>query len=96
MDDWTKNGSKGTKWPAACEAAGKAGQAWEEPCTDEEKAKRDEWCRNAGDNEWWKEPQCCEDWARAVDKDNWWKTPAAFDDWKKHGSRRAGARSRWT
>eukprot|EP00754_Rhynchopus_humris_P021737 Rhum_TRINITY_DN14758_c0_g2::Rhum_TRINITY_DN14758_c0_g2_i1::g.112933::m.112933 len=63
VDDWTKNGSKGMKWPAACEAAGKAGQAWEEPCTDEEKAKRDEWYRNAGDNEWWKEPQYCEDWA---------------------------------
>ena len=63
VDDWSKNGSKGTKWPAACEAAGKAGQAWEEPCTDEEKAKRDEWYRNAGDNEWWKEPQYCEDWA---------------------------------
>ena len=63
IDDWKKNGKDATKWPAGNETAGKAGDAKQDPCSQEEAQRRDDWYRNAGDNEWWKEPQFCEDWA---------------------------------
>ena len=72
VEDWKKNGAEGTKWPGACEESGKAGKAKEDPCSPEEAQKRDNWYRNAGDNEWWKEPQYCEDWANhGPDGDRW-------------------------
>eukprot|EP00659_Diplonema_papillatum_P009259 gene9259-14345_t len=72
VEDWKKNGTGGKKWPAGCEESGKAGKADDNPCPDAERAKRDEWYRTAGDNDWWKEPQYCEDWAQNADDGGMW------------------------
>ena len=63
VEDWKKNGSNGKKWAAGNEEAGKKGEGDKDPASPEEQQLRDNWFRNAGDNEWWKEPQYCEDWA---------------------------------
>eukprot|EP01062_Namystynia_karyoxenos_P075283 TRINITY_DN724_c0_g1_i2.p1 TRINITY_DN724_c0_g1~~TRINITY_DN724_c0_g1_i2.p1 ORF type:complete len:949 (+),score=419.37 TRINITY_DN724_c0_g1_i2:128-2848(+) len=72
IEDWEQNGPKGTKWLAGSEDSARAGEGQKDPATDEERRARDNWYKNQGDIDWWKEPQFVEDWNRNGDKGQMW------------------------
>eukprot|EP01063_Lacrimia_lanifica_P031729 TRINITY_DN5295_c1_g1_i3.p2 TRINITY_DN5295_c1_g1~~TRINITY_DN5295_c1_g1_i3.p2 ORF type:complete len:1724 (+),score=863.55 TRINITY_DN5295_c1_g1_i3:155-5326(+) len=100
-EDWAQHGDKGARWLAGSECAAEKNMGQEDMCAPDEKLRRDEWYRNAADNEWWKEPQFVEDWAQQGDDGAKWTADGRPNGVKNGGKEHPGtpeeldARRKW-